>query len=71
MIPRMCPNTLSKIPEGHCWVAGDNIPDSRDSRDYGPIPLALIKGKVVARVWPFSQRKWFKNALQPVDVEEK
>ncbi|KAI9698741.1 MAG: hypothetical protein M1836_003851 [Candelina mexicana] len=53
------------VPEGHCWLAGDNIPHSRDSRMYGPVPLALIKGKVIARVYPWKDRKWLTNSLQP------
>ncbi|GAA5980715.1 hypothetical protein JCM10908_001748 [Rhodotorula pacifica] len=40
------------VPKGHVWIAGDNTSNSTDSRDYGPVPLALIKGKVIARVWP-------------------
>uniref|UniRef100_A0A060T5M9 ARAD1B13046p n=1 Tax=Blastobotrys adeninivorans TaxID=409370 RepID=A0A060T5M9_BLAAD len=36
------------IPDGHCWVTGDNLHESIDSRTYGPLPLALIRGKVVA-----------------------
>lgn len=58
-----------QIPEGHCWLAGDNAPESRDSRDYGPLPLALVKGKVIARIWPLSECKWIENGLQPVQVE--
>jgi inner membrane protease subunit 1 len=38
------------VPKGHVWIAGDNASNSTDSRDYGPVPLALIKGKVVGRV---------------------
>ncbi|GJN91566.1 hypothetical protein Rhopal_004589-T1 [Rhodotorula paludigena] len=34
------------------WLAGDNTSNSTDSRDYGPVPISLIRGKVVARVWP-------------------
>lgn len=45
------PQTTSKhmiqVPEGHCWVTGDNLSQSIDSRTYGPLPLALIRGKVV------------------------
>jgi inner membrane protease subunit 1 len=52
------------VPEGHCWLLGDNLPASRDSRAYGPVPLALVKGKVVARVWPWRDRKWIENSLQ-------
>jgi mitochondrial inner membrane protease subunit 1 len=51
-----------QVPEGHCWLVGDNLPHSRDSRVYGPIPLALIRGKVVGRIWP--RPKWIANTLQ-------
>ncbi|KAF7959622.1 hypothetical protein EAE96_001238 [Botrytis aclada] len=57
---------MIRIPEGHCWVVGDNLEWSRDSRMFGPIPMALIKGKIIARVLPWSERKWFDNDLQPV-----
>ena len=51
--------TMIRVPRGHCWVVGDNLSWSRDSRMYGPLPLALIKGKVIAiqerpdRAWKF------------------
>ncbi|KAM0127907.1 hypothetical protein ACHAP3_008582 [Botrytis cinerea] len=57
---------MIRIPEGHCWVVGDNLEWSRDSRMFGPIPMALIKGKIIARVLPWSERKWFENDLKPV-----
>ncbi|XP_057965155.1 uncharacterized protein LOC131155777 [Malania oleifera] len=41
-----------KIPEGHCWVEGDNSASSMDSRSFGPIPLGLIRGKVTRILWP-------------------
>lgn len=37
-----------KVPAGHCWVTGDNLSTSLDSRTYGVLPLALIKGKIFA-----------------------
>lgn len=36
------------IPEGFCWVTGDNPLFSEDSQLYGPVPLALIEGRVRA-----------------------
>ena len=53
-----------QVPEGHCWLLGDNLPFSRDSRFYGAVPLALIKGKVIARVWPRSDMGWIRNNVQ-------
>ena len=47
-------------------MAGDNPYWSRDSNEYGPIPLALVKGKIIAKVWPFSERKLLDTGLQPV-----
>ncbi|KAL6146185.1 PREDICTED: mitochondrial inner membrane protease subunit 2 [Fragaria vesca subsp. vesca] len=41
-----------KVPEGHCWVEGDNSSSSMDSRTFGTIPLGLIQGKVTHIVWP-------------------
>ena len=39
------------IPKGHIWIQGDNAAGSRDSRYYGPVPIALVRARVVARVW--------------------
>ncbi|CAN6894576.1 unnamed protein product [Brassica oleracea] len=41
-----------RVPEGHCWVEGDNKASSLDSRTFGPIPLGLIRGRVTSVVWP-------------------
>ena len=38
------------IPRGHVWLSGDNAEMSRDSRTYGPVSMALVRGKLVARV---------------------
>jgi len=55
---------MVQVPMGHCWVTGDNLDNSRDSRHYGPLPLGLVRGKVVARVWP--SPCWFENGLKRV-----
>ncbi|KAI0274678.1 peptidase S24/S26A/S26B/S26C [Gloeopeniophorella convolvens] len=38
------------VPKGHIWLMGDNADLSRDSRDYGPVPLSLVRGTLWARV---------------------
>ena len=43
------------VPHGRVWVEGDNKNNSTDSREYGPIPEALIVGKVVMRIWPLTR----------------
>ena len=42
------------VPKHHLWMSGDNAAFSRDSRVYGPVSMALIKGKLVAKVRSFS-----------------
>jgi signal peptidase I len=37
------------LPRGHIWVEGDNKLNSHDSNQFGPVPVALIKGRVVDR----------------------
>ncbi|KAL9956044.1 hypothetical protein ACROYT_G037463 [Oculina patagonica] len=41
-----------KIPRGHVWLLGDNPDCSKDSRDYGPVPYGLIRGRAFFKVWP-------------------
>jgi len=43
---------IVKIPEGHCWVEGDNAVSSLDSRSFGPVPLGLVQGRVTHVIWP-------------------
>ena len=44
--PDLNPQGVVQVPDGHVWLQGDNLPNSTDSRHYGPVPLALIRGKV-------------------------
>ncbi|ALC49590.1 CG9240, partial [Drosophila busckii] len=43
------------VPRGCVWIEGDNKGNSSDSRYYGPIPLGLIRSRVVCRIWPLSE----------------
>lgn len=38
------------VPEGHVWLSGDNMGNSSDSRNFGPVPASLLRGRIVARV---------------------
>ncbi|KAG7099410.1 hypothetical protein E1B28_001263 [Marasmius oreades] len=49
------------IPKGHIWISGDNSAYSRDSREYGPVPMALVRGRLYARVWPPSTATIFRS----------
>ncbi|XP_060064460.1 mitochondrial inner membrane protease subunit 1-like [Ylistrum balloti] len=41
-----------KIPKGHVWLEGDNKSKSHDSRNFGPVPYALVYTRAFYRVWP-------------------
>lgn len=38
------PTDFVKIPQGHCWIEGDNAESSLDSNSFGPVPRALLTG---------------------------
>ncbi|CAJ0844689.1 3138_t:CDS:2 [Entrophospora sp. SA101] len=46
---------LVRIPDGYCWVEGDEKFHSKDSNTFGPVPLGLIHSKVTHIVWPLSR----------------
>lgn len=39
-----------RVPEGHLFLLGDYRTQAEDSRDFGPVPLDNIKGKVITIV---------------------
>jgi mitochondrial inner membrane protease subunit 1 len=53
------------VPDGHVWLEGDNASNSSDSRVYGPLPMALIQGRVIARLWPMRGQAWMRRGGPP------
>jgi nickel-type superoxide dismutase maturation protease len=43
---------LRLTPDG-AWLEGDNPAESTDSRHFGPVPRALVLGRVLLRYWPW------------------
>ncbi|MFO8080180.1 MAG: signal peptidase I [Armatimonadota bacterium] len=55
-----------RVPDGHLFVLGDNRNHSEDSRDYGPIPVENVMGKVTKVVWPLSRVR----GIAPIDYQQ-
>jgi len=58
------------VPQGYIFVMGDNRPHSSDSREFGPIPISDIIGKVFYRYYPPSRMGWIKNPLLKQNLSE-
>lgn len=52
MTQRMFRSNVIVVPRGHCWLEGDNAGNSLDSRQFGPVPLGLLRSRAMGRVWP-------------------
>ena len=50
------------VPEDTVWVEGDCPGLAIDSRQYGPVPLDWIQGRLIRRLWPF----WRKEGELPL-----
>lgn len=49
---------LGVVPEGHVLVLADHRPEALDSRTFGPVPLADLRGRVLLTVWPPADLGW-------------
>ena len=57
------------VPPNSYFVLGDNRGGSSDSRDWGPVPLENVVGKVSLRYWPFSEFRFMSgNSSDVVDA---
>jgi len=45
-------NGIFRVPKGQCYVEGDNKSHSVDSRSYGPLPLGMVRGRLIGVAWP-------------------
>jgi inner membrane protease subunit 1 len=63
VLTQMADVLRGQVPKGHMWVTGDNLPHSVDSRRYGPIPLAMVNGKILAKAERLWKWQWLRNPL--------
>ena len=54
-IQTIWPGDPVTVPPGDVFVMGDNRPQSRDSRFFGPIKKSSIIGHAYFRVWPLNR----------------
>ena len=50
--PSIVKRVFAVISTGEVELRGDNAEHSTDSRDFGPLPLSAVSGRVVFRYWP-------------------
>ncbi|GAA5903247.1 hypothetical protein JCM8208_002251 [Rhodotorula glutinis] len=49
------PESTVRVPQGACWIEGDERYHSRDSNTFGPVPMGLVESRVDWVLWPPSR----------------
>ncbi|SPF35266.1 Signal peptidase I (fragment) [Syntrophobacter sp. SbD1] len=52
------------VPHGHCFRLGDNRGQSTDSRNFGPVQMSDIQGRLDYIYWP--AKSWSRLGRYPV-----
>lgn len=52
------------VPPGHIFVLGDNEGESMDSRQWGPVPESLVKGKPLLILVSVERSKFFGRKIR-------
>eukprot|EP00127_Corallochytrium_limacisporum_P002445 Clim_evm2s128 gene=Clim_evmTU2s128 len=63
--PRKPHGEIHLVPPGHLWLLGDNLSNSTDSRSYGAVPMALVQGRVLCKIFPPSEAAFMSTAALP------
>ncbi|XP_041992950.1 mitochondrial inner membrane protease subunit 1-like isoform X2 [Salvia splendens] len=57
-------NKTLVVPNGHVWVEGDYLLDSRDSRHFDAVPYGYLRYRVFAVVWPPRDCRLIRNKIE-------
>lgn len=61
------PDDLYEVPNGHCFLLGDNSHNSQDSRYWGAVPMKNLVSRAALVWWPVSVR-W--GAVDRISIDD-